>query len=145
MQNPNPPKSIHTRGNMYGFDNQTAHTPFSHPQGQTRNPITSSKPSYASKVNPAAFLNPTAPHRPQKSFVDIVVGSSTPSILVKPSILRRGEPAVHFSATEALSMAKPFKLSLVGKFSFDRLLINVIRKSFFFELERVYSSFFVRQ
>ncbi|KAK9179061.1 hypothetical protein WN943_028257 [Citrus x changshan-huyou] len=86
------------------------------------------KPSYANVTNPAHILNPNAPTHP-KSFVDTVAGVST-TIPPKPISLVRGEPAVHFSAAEIQTMAEPFKLSLVGKFSFGRPPMELIRKFF---------------
>lgn len=90
-------------------------------------------------------LNPTAPSMPYKPFIDIVACSTTPSTLVKLSTLQRGEPTVHFSAAEVLSMAKPFKLSLIGKFSFDHPPMDVIRKVFSSLSLKRSTSFFVRQ
>lgn len=54
------------------------------------------KPSYSPAVNPAAILNPNAPPRPQKSFLDAVAGSAAPWVPVKPVLLHRGEPIAHF-------------------------------------------------
>ena len=71
---------------------------------------------------PLIFLTP-------KSFVDAVAGAST-TIPPKPISLVRGEPAVHFSTAEIQTMAEPFKLSLVGKFSFGRPPMELIRKFF---------------
>ena len=59
-----------------------------------------SKPSYAYALNPVIILNPNADLRPQKSFVDVVTGGTTLSILVKLIQLHKDEPAVHFSAAE---------------------------------------------
>ncbi|KAL9420883.1 hypothetical protein AB3S75_038453 [Citrus x aurantiifolia] len=86
------------------------------------------KPSYANVVNPANILNPNAP-TPPKSFVDAVAGAYT-TIPPKSISLVRGEPAVHFSTAEIQTMAEPFKLSLVGKFSFGRPPMELIRKFF---------------
>lgn len=54
------------------------------------------KPSYSPAVNPAAILNPNAPPRPPKSFLDAVAGSAAPWVPVKPVLLHRGEPIAHF-------------------------------------------------
>lgn len=61
-----------------------------------------------------------------------MTGSAFSPILVKQVQLHRGEPAVHFSAAEIQEMTEPFKLALVGKFSFSRPLMDIIRKFFIF-------------
>lgn len=61
--------------------------------------------------------------------MDAVAGVST-TIPPKLIYLVRGEPAVHFSAAEIQTMAEPFKLSLVGKFSFGRPPMELIRNFF---------------
>lgn len=53
---------------------------------------------------------------------------TTLSIPVKPIRLHRGELGVLFSAEEVWDIVEPFKLALVGKFSFDHPLMDVIRK-----------------
>ncbi|XP_052295304.1 uncharacterized protein LOC127901763 [Citrus sinensis] len=73
---------------------------------------------------------PTA--QPCKSFVDAAVESqrAAPAIAFRQSSTHRGEPAIFFSEEEINIMAAPFKLALVGKFSFGRPPIDVIRKFF---------------
>ena len=61
--------------------------------------------------------------------MDAVAGVST-TIPPKSISLVRGEPAVHFSAAKIQIMAEPFKLSIVGKFSFGRPPMKLIRKYF---------------
>lgn len=100
------------------------------------------KPSYANVINPANILNPNA-SIPSKSFVDAVAGVTTP-IPPKPVSFVRGEPAIHFTTVEIQSMVEPFKLSLVGKFSFGRPPMDLIRNFFcFFRIERKLSDIFI--
>ena len=53
-----------------------------------------------------------------------------PAIAFRQSSTYIGKPAIFFTEKEINIMAAPFKLSLVGKFSFCRPPIDVIRKSF---------------
>ena len=71
---------------------------------------------------------------PLLTFVDVVTGSAASPIPVKQVQLHRGEPAVHFSTAEIQEMVEPFKLALIGKFSFGRPPMDFIRK-FFTSLE----------
>lgn len=96
----------------------------------TRNSNPNSKSTYALVLNPASILNPSASLQPHKSFLDAVKGCTVFTILVKPTLLHRGEPAVLFSAEEVKAMAKPFKQALVGKFCSGRPSMDVIRKFF---------------
>ncbi|KAL9424510.1 hypothetical protein AB3S75_031602 [Citrus x aurantiifolia] len=77
-----------------------------------------------------AAKSPTA--QPRKSFVDAAAGSqrAAPAIAFRQSSTHRGEPAIFFTEEEINIMAAPFKLALVGKFSFGRPPIDVIRKFF---------------
>lgn len=60
----------------------------------------------------------------------MVAGHNPPAVPVKPILLHRGESAVIFSVEEIKAMTEPFQLALVGKFSFGRLSIDIIRKFF---------------
>ncbi|KAH9662191.1 reverse transcriptase domain-containing protein [Citrus sinensis] len=111
----------------------SAHTPkpnYNQTQHFTKTPFNPSKNSYASIINPASILNPDAPPHPQKSFSDVVSGPKDSTISFKPASLMRGEPAVIFTTEEIAVMAEPFKLALVGKFSFGRPSMDIIRKFF---------------
>lgn len=46
----------------------------------------------------------------------------------------KGEPAISFTVDEIATVAQLFNFALVGKFSKDRLLMEVVRK-FFFSLD----------
>ncbi|KAH9750076.1 hypothetical protein KPL70_005587 [Citrus sinensis] len=111
----------------------SAHTPkpnYNQTQHFAKTPFNPSKHSYASIINPASILNPDALPHPQKSFSDVVSGPKDSSIPFKPASLMRGEPAVIFTTEEIAAMAEPFKLALVGKFSFGRPSMDIIRKFF---------------
>lgn len=58
--------------------------------------------------------------------MDVVTGSTTLSNLVKLISLHHGELAVMFSTKKVKVIAKPFKMPLVGKFSFGQLLMEII-------------------
>ena len=64
--------------------------------------------------------------------MDAAAGSqrAAPAIAFRQSSIHRGEPAIFFTEEEINIMAAPFKLTLVGKFSFGRPPIDVIRKFF---------------
>lgn len=62
--------------------------------------------------------------------MDAVSGSTAELIPINPVSLVRGEPAVIFSAEEIKSMGEPFKMSLIGKFSFGRPSMDIIRNFF---------------
>lgn len=68
-----------------------------------------------------SILDPNVASKPSKSFVEIVVGLYWLSLFVNMGILHRGEDVIHFIVAEVSTMAKPFKLSLMGKFSFGHL------------------------
>ena len=70
--------------------------------------------------------------QPYKSFVDVTTGFQRGDTIIafKQSSTHRGEPVIFFTEEEINIMAAPFKLSLVGKFSFDRPPIDIIRKFF---------------
>ena len=53
-----------------------------------------------------------------------------PAIAFRQSSTHRGELAIFFTEEEINIMATPFKLSLVGKFSFSHPPIDIIRKFF---------------
>ena len=53
-----------------------------------------------------------------------------PAIAFRQSSTHRGEPVIFFTEEEINIMAAPFKLSLVGKFSFSHPPIDIIRKFF---------------
>ena len=77
-----------------------------------------SAPFYASVLNYVPNLNPSKPTK--KSFMDIMNGPTSSTILIKTITSFGGEPNVQFSTTEIQAMAMPFKLTLVGKFSYNR-------------------------
>ena len=52
------------------------------------------------------------------------------TILIKTVTSFGGEPNVQFSTAEIQAMAIPFKLTLVGKFSYNRPSMKLIRKFF---------------
>lgn len=80
---------------------------------------------------PSFQRHPPTNTRPCKSFVDAVADSrNSPTIPVRPTTLHRGEPAVLFTVEDVHTMAIPFKLALVGKFSNGRPSMEVIRKFF---------------
>lgn len=66
------------------------------------------------------------------SFVNALSGPQISSISVKPVSLFGGEPIVHFFAAKIQIMVEPFKLSLVGKFSFGHPSMDLIRKFFLY-------------
>ncbi|KAH9684252.1 protein WVD2-like 3 [Citrus sinensis] len=70
--------------------------------------------------------------KPLRLFVDVTTGSqrTDPVIAFRQSSTHKGEPAIFFTEEEINIMAAPFKLSLVGKLSFGRPPIDVIRKFF---------------
>ena len=70
--------------------------------------------------------------RPIKSFVDVLgVGNNQQDgVPIKPLGSYQGMPAIIFSKEEIAIMAAPFKLSLIGKFSFGRPSMESIRKFF---------------
>ena len=70
--------------------------------------------------------------RPAKSFIDALGQDNALSsdIPIKALGNHQGMPAVLFSKEEIAIMAEPFKLSLVGKFSFGRPSMEITRKFF---------------
>lgn len=70
----------------------------------------------------AVLLNPAVASQPQKSFLDVAVGSSVhgPRIAPKQTTVHKGARAIHFTVEEIDKLAEPFKFSLVGKFSRGR-------------------------
>lgn len=92
-----------------------------------KNPYHLTKNSYASIVNPVVVFNPNTVPQPEKSFVDVVIGSPTRLIPIELVPLVRGEFAVIFLAEEIWFMAELFKLSIVGKFSFGWLPMDKTR------------------
>ena len=70
-----------------------------------------------------------------------MIGSAISLISVKLVQLHRGEPAIHFSTAKIREMAGPFKLAFIGKFSFGRPPMNVIRKFFVFWAGRKFLEF----
>ncbi|KAL9407486.1 hypothetical protein AB3S75_046100 [Citrus x aurantiifolia] len=70
--------------------------------------------------------------QPCKSFVDVTTGSqsSDPAIAFRQSSTHKGEPTIFFTEEEINIMVAPFKLALVGKFSFGRPPIDIIRNFF---------------
>lgn len=83
-------------------------------------------------VNSAAILNLNTALKPSKSFVDAVSRSPANPIPIKLVSLVQGEPAVIFSTREIQFMAEHFRLSLVGKFSFGRPPMGIVRIFFLF-------------
>lgn len=81
-------------------------------------------------MHPAFILNPDASLRPKTSFSDVVLGPHNPAIPLKSVSLLHGEPYVIFSTEEIAIMVEPFKLVLVGKFSFGCPSMDIIRKFF---------------
>ena len=57
-------------------------------------------------------------------------GSTSSTIPIKTVTLFEGKPNVQFSTAEIQAIAISFKLTLVGKFSYNRLSIELIRKFF---------------
>ena len=87
-----------------------------------------SAPSYASVLNYVPNLNQNKPTK--KSFVDIMNDQTSSTILTKTVTSFDREPNVQFSITEIQAIAIPIKLTLVGKFSYNRPSIELIRKFF---------------
>ena len=85
-------------------------------------------PSYATVLKSVPNLNQNKPTK--KSLVDIMNGPSNSTIPIKTVTSFEGEPNVQFSTTEIQAMAIPFKLTLVGKFSYNRPSMELIRKFF---------------
>lgn len=86
--------------------------------------------------------------------MDAIRDSIAPEIQIKPVTPQQGEPAIQFSEVEEQSIATPFKLSLVGKFSFRRPKMLVIHQVFLLdprhvllklELDEDFSQIWVRQ
>ena len=57
-------------------------------------------------------------------------GWTSSTILIKTVTSFEGEPNVQFSTAEIQVMTIPFKLTLVGKFSYNRSNMELIRKFF---------------
>lgn len=99
-------------------------------QPQMALPVPIPRPSYASIVIPASIIFTNTSTWPPKYFFDEVVDSSASQVPIKPVLLCRAESAFHFLAEEVRSKVEPFKLSLVGKFSFGRPPMNFIQNFF---------------
>ncbi|XP_052300313.1 pollen-specific leucine-rich repeat extensin-like protein 2 [Citrus sinensis] len=84
--------------------------------------------SYASDLKYVPNLNQNKPTK--ISLVDIMNGLSNSRIPIKTVTLFEGEPNVQFSTTEIQAMVIPFKLILVGKFSYNRPSMELIHKFF---------------
>lgn len=87
------------------------------------------KPSYANITKSTTVWNNNASTQYPKSL-DSLPGLTPSDIPIKPTTVYHGEPAVLFSKLEVQSMAAPYKLSLVGKFSFGRPKMPIIRQFF---------------
>ena len=77
--------------------------------------------------------NPTQgdPPRPSKSFADIVAGREL-SVGREIGTLgyHRGEPALVWSRQELVGLTEPYKNALVGRLTFKRPTMEVIRRFF---------------
>ena len=64
-----------------------------------------------------------------KPFAEIVGGSRSPSIVLKPPGVYRGEPATFFSKEDIANLLPPFQFTLVGKFSHGRPSLKEIHSA----------------
>ena len=62
--------------------------------------------------------------------MDIMIGPTSSMVPIKTVTSFGGEPNVQFSVAEIEAMAIPFKLTLVGKFSYNRPNMELIHKFF---------------
>lgn len=67
---------------------------------------------------------------PSPLILQLCSGPCFSTIPVKLALLYRGELVVLFSVEEVQVIAEPFQLASVSKFSFDCILMDIIRKFF---------------
>lgn len=78
----------------------------------------------------SSVANRNQQDHPTKSFVDIINGPIVTTVPIKTISSFEGEPFLQFWAIEVQAMAAPFKLSLVGKFSYNRPPMEIIHNFF---------------
>ncbi|EOY06960.1 Uncharacterized protein TCM_021522 [Theobroma cacao] len=76
------------------------------------------QPHSCQQVNGSQIQRPSSPRSQKKSFLSIITGEK-PSVvpLTRDPFVFKDRPAAAFFEDEIQTLAKPFKLSLVGKFS----------------------------